>query len=1732
MTVNIRGLGNATAQADLADMITAAGNPDVVVLTETKRRKKPALRPDIHKRYTTIHSMTATGNAGVTILLNHHFKTIDAVSLPDVPHTCRGYILHCSLQPRFSSAIHIVGVYLPNDDAYKQHRSDIYMHLSSLLNNLHHDHSVVLTGDWNACLLPSDRTGMLTPTDRRHVTWTQQHPDLQSVFSAHGNRCHTFKGHDGTSSMLDDTLLLPPRGTHHRALVTECSVNNTHGYATDHAVLTCDIDMTAAGLEVPTQPPSRQTRPPGKRLRTPVTLASQQRVQTRVEEKGSGRMARTEARLDAAHQCLHEFRKQLATSNATSVQRLDTIQGRPSRHEVNEIAREVTDFIDDAAVHIVPEECETYMTNPSGIHYRPKAKKNRRNKLVKGRKRLRALLAQAQAEPAFETEQQLQAAVQQLALGLPPADKEQLEEKKHLEPTQQAAWLLTRLHAAIQKLDYADHRLDAQRRRQQYRHTVATRPKVAFRQVRSAGSDKQQERLVAVADPVTGRPTTDAATVVHAVDQHFRPKLAAPDGAKTGLYLPHDVPRDYPWTQPGAQDCFKLQTDATLQPNRQWLLDHLDERVVFDCCKRLGNGKAPGPDDVVNEVIKMMPPRVKKMIHKLFVIMWATGCTPDKWKHSHTRLIHKKGTAMDIGNYRPIALANTMYKLWTSCVQQVLNEYAEAHRILSAAQSGFRQRTSRAVPIQMLQMAIEDAELSQQDLYTMQVDFSSAFNTIDQDRLLMVMYDLGFPTDAVEVVKDLYDGATTSYVTDYGPTAPISVERGTLQGDTLSPFLFLIYLEPLLRWLNVGGRGHTFGCVPSEKRNETRCNSLAYADDLEILASSRSNLLIQASKLSTYSDWARMQVNAGKTFVSGILHRTGQGGGGASKLRDMTAALKKQLADVTVQGQPVVFLAPDQPFTYLGIEMTLTISWHHQYRKVLGRVRDLSRALYHNMATSGQKINMINTLVRPTITNTFMVAAYTALQIRTLDGLVAGMVKRAYKLPRSAPTAMVMEDTAKFGMGCPSLLVDYMQAKVKYLTEAVNHPSSYGTISLYLLRQQARTLGNLDDIQLGTYAGRYLRVRQLSAVKHSDLQLVKLQDGDNGRELLLQDSSMVKIMKHMQGRADAPATQQRCCKILMPLVVMGATEIADVVSADGKMVLSIQDLRRKYGAHAVGQNQARALYKLAHMLHNEQPVGKLNHTQLTRAYVEQHGIRHVAATHRPLITSITDNQQQPLLKKVLAPKHTRPPTTLPDTLARAKALPAPAAPAACTLLDLTQSSGKRRRHDAAAVGHRTALEPRDTAALGVGMARTRAAPRRKYLARSERVKLITGTLALAHADPDQAEKAMGVLPTCHFLLEYILSDRTCTTNTHDKARKVAETQRQYEVQWKPSLLERWALEAHIAVGYEIEGTPKLTTMAELEAARAEYAQVLDSQPTTDEGKQQRAYKLQLAELYEANRCEMCNDTDDAADNPMYDCDGCHRMYHAKCMGLGKLLGTDDPFTCECCCHGTEDHQNRELLVVTWKPRWEPASVLDHDTEAAPYLAKKAQLQSQPAPQAPRPDAHLSELQRQGVYGPNRHINPLTDEARRRIHIEHQPINPHTDIMPCHEYRVEVRNVQRWAPRAGDPLGCCADYDAACVYGPDGRSVLEVSPARLHALHNNYCQVVSQQPHLCQRLGCSTFAEEMYKLAMRYRKAAGGTATGQGTGKTAWTIPTEIWEVQSKYMVVFHPCWAALQRFHP
>jgi len=80
----------------------------------------------------------------------------------------------------------------------------------------------------------------------------------------------------------------------------------------------------------------------------------------------------------------------------------------------------------------------------------------------------------------------------------------------------------------------------------------------------------------------------------------------------------------------------------------------------------------------------------------------------------------------------------------------------------------------------------------------------------------MMMYDLGIPTYAIEIVKNLYEEATTQVKHPSGhSTYPIPIERGTILGDTLSPFLFLLYMEPLFKlcWLHIGGRCYMHSCI-------------------------------------------------------------------------------------------------------------------------------------------------------------------------------------------------------------------------------------------------------------------------------------------------------------------------------------------------------------------------------------------------------------------------------------------------------------------------------------------------------------------------------------------------------------------------------------------------------------------------------------------------------------------------------------------------------------------------------------------------------------------------------------------------------------------------------------------------------------------------------------------------------------------------------------------------------
>ena len=104
--------------------------------------------------------------------------------------------------------------------------------------------------------------------------------------------------------------------------------------------------------------------------------------------------------------------------------------------------------------------------------------------------------------------------------------------------------------------------------------------------------------------------------------------------------------------------------------------------------------------------------------------------TPKAWKISKTILIvidKNKGDETEASSYRPIGLANTLYKLWTRLITNTLYDYAEANSILSTTQAGFRKQKDPIHQLENVIMALEDAKLFHKDIYALIVDFTSAF---------------------------------------------------------------------------------------------------------------------------------------------------------------------------------------------------------------------------------------------------------------------------------------------------------------------------------------------------------------------------------------------------------------------------------------------------------------------------------------------------------------------------------------------------------------------------------------------------------------------------------------------------------------------------------------------------------------------------------------------------------------------------------------------------------------------------------------------------------------------------------------------------------------------------------------------------------------------------------------------------------------------------------------------
>ena len=93
----------------------------------------------------------------------------------------------------------------------------------------------------------------------------------------------------------------------------------------------------------------------------------------------------------------------------------------------------------------------------------------------------------------------------------------------------------------------------------------------------------------------------------------------------------------------------------------------------------------------------------------------------------------------------------------------------------------------------------EKQESSRKNIYFFFIDYAKAFYFVDHNKLWKILKEMGIPDHLTCLLRNLYAGQETAVRTGHGKTVCCQVGKGVCQGCILSPCLFSLYAEYIMR---------------------------------------------------------------------------------------------------------------------------------------------------------------------------------------------------------------------------------------------------------------------------------------------------------------------------------------------------------------------------------------------------------------------------------------------------------------------------------------------------------------------------------------------------------------------------------------------------------------------------------------------------------------------------------------------------------------------------------------------------------------------------------------------------------------------------------------------------------------------------------------------------------------------------------------------------------------------
>ena len=225
----------------------------------------------------------------------------------------------------------------------------------------------------------------------------------------------------------------------------------------------------------------------------------------------------------------------------------------------------------------------------------------------------------------------------------------------------------------------------------------------------------------------------------------------------------------------------------------------VDAQTLIKLVKFLKRGKAPGPDNIHNEVLRLGT--TTSLLHhlaKLFTSSIQLAYIPTAWKLASLRMLLKPDKPITLTtSYRPISLISSIMKLFERVIEQRLRSHLEYVGFIIKHQSGFRKAKSTDDHLFRLSQSIMESFNRGEHVVAAFLDVEKAFDNVWHNGLRYKIFQLGLPNKMTRWPSDFLVGRLIQVNVNSFLSNQINPKAGVPQGFVLSPLLFLSYVNDL-----------------------------------------------------------------------------------------------------------------------------------------------------------------------------------------------------------------------------------------------------------------------------------------------------------------------------------------------------------------------------------------------------------------------------------------------------------------------------------------------------------------------------------------------------------------------------------------------------------------------------------------------------------------------------------------------------------------------------------------------------------------------------------------------------------------------------------------------------------------------------------------------------------------------------------------------------------------------